>query len=274
MAEPSIEIIERGAGAPLVLVPGVQGRWEYLRPAVDALADRFRVLTFSLAGERRSGRYDPARGFDGLADQVEAVLDSRGIASAIVCGVSFGGLVALRFASNRASRTRALVLVSTPAPGWHLRRRHEVYARLPWLFGPVFLAEAPWRMRAELKAALPDPAERRRFRREQIGTFLEAPLSVSRMAARARLIGAFDGAAACQRVSSPTLVLSGEPGLDHVLNGDAGSAYVHLIPNARGVVLAGTGHLGPVTRPRQFAAAVGAFADAALGRRKDAHDAA
>jgi hypothetical protein len=39
---------------------------------------------------------------------------------------------------------------------WRLRRRHEIYSRVPWLFGPLFLAESPWRLRAELAAALPD----------------------------------------------------------------------------------------------------------------------
>lgn len=274
MRAPDMHVIERGTGTPLVLVPGVQGRWEYMRRAIDALAEHFRVLTFSLAGERTSGqRYDRTRGFDGLADQVDAVLDSRGLPSAIVCGVSFGGLVALRYAATRPSRTSALVLVSTPAPGWHLRRRHDLYARLPWLFGPVFLAEAPWRMRDELNASMPDPVERRRFQREQLRTFLRAPLSPTRMAARARLISQIDGAEQCRGVSSPTLVLTGEPGLDHVISGDGGSAYARLIANAQGVVLPETGHLGLVTKPHLFASAIHTFAESKLAQRPS-HDAA
>lgn len=270
----ALQVIERGTGTPLVLVPGVQGRWEYMRPAIDALAEYFRVLTFSLAGERTSGqRYDRTRGFDGLADQVDAVLDSRGLSSAIVCGVSFGGLVALRYAATRPTRTSALVLVSTPAPGWHLRRRHDLYARLPWLFGPVFLAEAPWRLRDELNASIPDPVERRRFQREQLRTFLRAPLSPARMATRARLIARLDGAEQCRSVSSPTLVVSGEPGLDHVISGDGGSAYAGLIANAHGVVLPETGHLGLVTKPRLFANTIRAFADKNVSQRTT-HDAA
>lgn len=257
-----MEVVERGRGTPLVLVPGVQGRWEYMRPAVDALAEHFRVLTFSLAGERRSGqRYDRSRGFDGLADQVDAVLDSRGLASAIVCGVSFGGLVALRYAATRPRRTSALVLVSTPAPGWHLRRRHDLYTRLPWLFGPVFLTEAPWRLRHELNASIPNPAERRRFQREQLRTFLRAPLSPARMARRARLIAELDAAEQCRDVTSPTLVLTGEPGLDHVISGDGGFAYARLIANAQGVVVSNTGHLGLVTRPRLCADIIRRFVE-------------
>ena len=35
-----------GSGPPLVLIPGIQGRWEYLRPAIDALGV---VLSFQAA---------------------------------------------------------------------------------------------------------------------------------------------------------------------------------------------------------------------------------
>ena len=51
-------VIDRGHGTPLVLVPGIQGRWEYMRPAVDALAERFRVVTFDLCGDRDGAGLD------------------------------------------------------------------------------------------------------------------------------------------------------------------------------------------------------------------------
>ena len=34
-----------------MLIPGIQGRWEYIGPAVDALASSFRVITFALCDE-------------------------------------------------------------------------------------------------------------------------------------------------------------------------------------------------------------------------------
>ncbi|PYR01316.1 MAG: alpha/beta hydrolase, partial [Acidobacteria bacterium] len=36
-----MQIIEYGGGDPLVLIPGIQGRWEYMRPAIEALAASF-----------------------------------------------------------------------------------------------------------------------------------------------------------------------------------------------------------------------------------------
>src|SRR5215212_862144 len=160
-----MNLVERGAGTPLVIIPGIQGRWEYLRPAVDALSRQFRVITFSLSGERGSGRaFDPSKGLDNYTDQIAAALDSLLIERAVICGVSFGGVPAARFAAVHPDRCAALVLVSTPRPGIRLRRKHQIYLRLPWLFGPLFIAETPWRLRKEIERALPDPVARRALR--------------------------------------------------------------------------------------------------------------
>ena len=134
-----MQIIDRGSGPPLVLIPGLQGRWEYMRPAVEALAASFRVITFSLQGAD----------LDGLVQQAAAALDRAQVERATICGVSFGGLVALRFAARQPARCAALVLASTPLPSLQLRRRHQIYLKAPWIFGPVFLAESPLRLRPE-----------------------------------------------------------------------------------------------------------------------------
>ena len=44
-------MIDVGAGTPLVLIPGIQGRWEWMEPSVEALAREYRVITASLPGE-------------------------------------------------------------------------------------------------------------------------------------------------------------------------------------------------------------------------------
>jgi pimeloyl-ACP methyl ester carboxylesterase len=253
-----VQIIDRGSGFPLVFIPGLQGRWEYMRATVDALAEVCRILTFSLCDEPSAAApFDPAAGMDNFVDQVTAALDARGIGRAAICGVSFGGLVALRYAARHPARTSALIVVSAPGPGWHLKRRHELYSRIPWLLGPLFLAETPLRVRRELALAMPDRRQRCRFMCEQLRTILSAPLSLNRMAIRARLIGSADAAAECSQITAPTLVVHGEPALDHVVDGTA--AYASLIHNAKTAVLKHTGHLGSITRPREFAAVTAAF---------------
>lgn len=253
-------IVERGSGPPLVLIPGLQGRWEYMRPAVDALSRHFRVLTFSLCDEPSAhSAFDPARGFDSYVDQIRGALDEAGVSRATICGISFGGAVALRFAATEPARCDKLVLVSTPRPSFHLRRRHEIYTRVPWLFGPLFLIETPRRALPEIRAALPDRAVRRKFAGWALRTLLKVRLSPSRMAARARLLVSTDRRADCECVTAPTLVLTGEPGLDFVVPVDGSSEYAHLIAGARHVVLPRTGHQGPITRPDEFARVIRDF---------------
>ena len=245
----------RGDGPALVLIPGIQGRWEYARPTVDALAAHFRVVTYSLGG-------GPRNGFDIFSSEVErlgSLLDTHHIDRAILCGISYGGLVAARFAAMHPERAVALVMTSTPGPEWHLRPRHHLYARWPLLFGPLFLAETPFRLRAELLTAIPGRTDRWRFVRWQLRTILSAPVSLLRMAKRARELPVPGIVADCQRVSAPTLIVTGEPALDRVVPVESTAAYATLIHGARHVVLERTGHQGTITRPSAFAAAVHEF---------------
>lgn len=258
-----MQIVERGTGEPLVFVPGLQGRWEYMSRTVEALAEFYRVLTFPLCDEPAAkAAFDRSQGIDNYADQVEHVLDDKNISRAVICGTSFGGLVALRTAARTPARVSALVMASTPGPGWHLNARHKLYTRLPWIFGPLFAAESPWRVGREIDIALPGKLERRRFQSDQVQAFMRAPLSFSRMAARARSIERHDRTADCALVSCPALIIHGDPDLDHVVDTGGTLEYAQLIRGARVEVMARTGHLGPVTKPHEFVAIVRPFVSA------------
>ena len=257
-----MQIVDIGAGPALMLIPGIQGRWEYVRSAVESLASAFRVVTFPLCDEPSSGfPFDPTGGFDNYVQQVKGALEQLGINEAMVCGISFGGLIALAFAAAHPERTRGLILASTPGPGWYLGRRHDFYARLPHVCGPLFLAEAPWRLRREVATALPQWDARWRFAAAQVRTLARIPPSLAQMGWRARMISTRDTRADCARVTAPTLIVTGEHALDHVVPVESSVGYLSLIRGARSVVLERTGHLGSITRPDVFAAIVRDFAD-------------
>jgi pimeloyl-ACP methyl ester carboxylesterase len=246
-----VHIVDRGSGPPLVLIPGLQGRWEYMRATVDALSAFFRVITFSL------GQGD----FDSYAHEIDDALSAAGVNRAIVCGVSFGGLIAVRFAGRFPARTEMLVLASTPRPALTLRRRHQIYLKAPWLLGPIFLAETPLRVSREVKTAIADAAARRRFAWNALRTLVSAPVSLGTMAARARLVTTDAVVNDCARISVPTLVLTGEAHLDYVVPVEGANEYMRLIPHASRAVLPATGHLGSITRPAEFAALVRDFVE-------------
>jgi len=264
-----MSLIDRGHGAPIVLIPGIQGRWEYLRPAIDALSQSFRVISFPLCGERGSGcQFDPAAGFGNFVNQIDAVLDDRGLSRATIAGISFGGLIALHYAAERPSRTSALILTSTPPPHFHLSRRHTLYTRAPRLFGVAFLAETPRRLRDELRAALPDRRERLRFMWGQVRTFAVAPLSLPKIAQRARLLATAALMGDCSRATAPTLIVTGERRLDRVVPVDGSMEYLQLIRASRAAQIDRTGHVGSITRPDAFVNIVTEF----LRTTESAHD--
>jgi pimeloyl-ACP methyl ester carboxylesterase len=90
---------------------------------------------------------------------------------------------------------------------------------------------------------------------------MRAPVSLSSMAARAKMISIDDVRPDCGRITAPTLIVTGERHLDHVVPVDGSCQYLQLIPDSRAVVLERTGHLGSITRPDAFAAIVRAFTE-------------
>src|SRR5688500_6446856 len=115
---------------PLLLIPGIQGRWEWMQPAIDELAKEWRVIPCSRPGEPGAPTGPEGR-FVWLVDYLNSVLDAESMELAVMCGVSFGGVVALRYAARRPARTEALILVSTPGPRWKPDPRLARYLKWP-----------------------------------------------------------------------------------------------------------------------------------------------
>ena len=110
-------MFDAGHGSPLIVIPGVQGRWEWMRPALRELQKRCRTISYTLCGDAWSG-VDPALGFDNYVRQLDDVFRRTGLDKAALCGVSYGGWIALRYAAIHPERVTSLILVSSPAPGW------------------------------------------------------------------------------------------------------------------------------------------------------------
>ena len=244
----------------VVLVPGIQGRWEWLRPAIAHLNRRIPTSSYSLCGDFGSGcRLDPEAGFDNYLRQLDGVLDRIPGKRIALCGVSYGGFIALRYAATRPERVAALVLSSSPSPAWKPNARQGAYIARPWISSPLFLATAPARLLPEIVAALPDWTSRISFCASHMTRVITAPPLPPLMAARIREEQLIDFVPDCSRVKAPTLVTSGEPALDTVVPVEATREYVSLIPGAKYAMIERTGHLGLLTRPDRYAEVVGRF---------------
>ncbi|RPI50776.1 MAG: alpha/beta hydrolase, partial [Acidobacteria bacterium] len=191
-------MVDVGAGTPLVLIPGIQGRWEWMAPAVEALSREYRVITASLPGEPgASMSFGADADFDLFVQQLDHVLDASGVQTAIICGISFGGLIALRYAARRSNRVRGLILVSTPGPHWRLNSSQRLYATWPILTSPLFAAGAVRRGWRELQALYPSPRRRLHACVHTGWRVLKAPAMPRRMSRRACLAERQDFEADC-----------------------------------------------------------------------------
>jgi pimeloyl-ACP methyl ester carboxylesterase len=107
----------RGAAVLCVQGVGVAGRgWD---PQVEALASRYRVLTFDNRGVGATARGPGPLSIERMAADVWAILDAHteGIDRAHLVGHSMGGLIALAAALAAPARVRSLALLCTFADG-------------------------------------------------------------------------------------------------------------------------------------------------------------
>jgi pimeloyl-ACP methyl ester carboxylesterase len=115
-----LHYLDRGAGPDVVLLHGGMADCQSWLPQVQALEQRFRVISFSR--RHHSPNRNPAPGDTfGLADDVQdlaALLDTLGMRAPHLVGTSYGALVALAFALERPTAVASLVLCEPPLHAW------------------------------------------------------------------------------------------------------------------------------------------------------------
>jgi pimeloyl-ACP methyl ester carboxylesterase len=190
------------------------------KPAYSALADCAQIIYLDHRGNGRSE--DGPRESWNLAqwgDDVRAFCDALGIENPIVLGASFGGMVALAYATRHPAHPSKLVLISTEAAGGsHRDRRVALFERFG---GPEVGALARRRfmeaqghpdqasIAAWLRLAMPlytrtprDPdIARRAVNRPEVLQWFTRPGGESL---------SFDMLGDLSRIQCPTLVLGGE----------------------------------------------------------------
>ena len=212
------------------------------RPAYSALADIAQIIYLDHRGNGRS-EDGPREGWN-LAqwgDDVRAFCDALGIVDPIVLGASFGGMVAMAYATRHPAHPSKLILISTAASGAeHLNRRIELFERFG---GPEVGALARRRFleaqghsdQASLDAwgrlAMPhyfrkprDPdMARRAINRSEVLHWFTKPGGEG---------NGFDMSGDLHRIQCPTLVLGGEDDPIHPIESQADIAAAlpaHLV---------------------------------------------
>jgi pimeloyl-ACP methyl ester carboxylesterase len=193
----------------------------------EPLTSRYRIIAPDLRGSGAS--HDPGPlSFDQLADDLAALLDHLGVASAVVGGLSFGAACAVRFALRHRERVTALAVIMPAFAGADLAPNEAQRTAL------AAMAETGARtLRDGVGALLPLfdalPIEIRERARSLVLEFDPASVAATTafLASGAR---PFDHARELAAIDVPVLVV---PGTDPSHPREVALIYAEHVPRAR-----------------------------------------
>jgi len=260
-----------GAGEPLICLPGGPMRASACLGDLGGLSGHRLLIRLDLRGTGDSAVPADRSSFrcDRLVDDVRALQDHLGLASADVLGHSAGANLAVQYALSHPHRVSRLVLVTPSGRAVGLEpdtemRREIVNLRQgePWFADAAAAferiaagggAEADWAAMAPFfygrwdAAAQAYDADEKDQTNEDVAEAFGADGAFDPAATRAGLAG----------LGSPVLVIGG--GLDLQRPPAVTTEYAALFPSGRLVVQPGAGHFPWLDDPGRFVSAVTGF---------------
>ena len=261
----AMHYLAAGSGEPLILIHGFAETSEAWRPAIPALARRFRILAPDLPGMGQSAI--PAHGLDmtTAAVRVRALVRSLGVSRARVVGHDIGMMVAYAYAASFPDEVERLVLMESFLPGVGAWRDYYFSARR-WHFffnGPVAEQLVAGRERIYLEHFWNDFAAdpRRSVPAEQRDRYLAAYAGPGRMRAAWSYFATLPETAtrfaefAKTKLRMPVLVMTGAKA-GGVIPGEQVGVVAERVQS---VVMEGTGHWLLEERPEETVGALMGF---------------
>lgn len=99
---------------PIILLHGSCSNSAFWFPEIMTLSNDYRVYAVDIIGEAgNSGEYRPDLNSDAFAIWMKDVLDALGLEKTIMIGVSLGGWMALKFATDYPERVSRLALLAS-----------------------------------------------------------------------------------------------------------------------------------------------------------------
>jgi len=245
------ELYQTGAGEPIVMIPGLAGGFELLSPMAGALACRNRIHAYQLRGENDCFILRHPFDLDDLVEDFAELLDALKLERPIVMGLSFGGIIALKFAIRYPQRLDRLIVQGVGARyegGLMQQIAGTVLSRFPLPADNPFVNQF-FNLLFGCKQ-----------KRDSLFEFVTQQIwqtDQSVMAHRFRLVEELNLENQLGRIKAPTLVLTGDR--DVLVSQRSLQPLCDEIPNVQMVRLPNCGHLAFVTRPDLIAKKVEEF---------------
>lgn len=251
-------VIEAGSGRPVVLLHAFPLNASMWAPQRQHLAGGWRVLCPDQRGfggsPLPSDNDDPS--VDTLADDLAAMLDSRGLVEPVVVGgLSMGGYVAMAFWRRHRDRVAALVLADTKASA----DSPDAAANRERIARDVVAAGTSAGLVDELMPKLLGDATRETRPEVQgrVRAMIESAPPYAVAWAQRAMATRPDSTADLHTVDVPALVIVGAE--DALAPPSDAQAIADAIPRAQLVSIPRAGHLSAVEQPEAFNEALGGF---------------
>jgi pimeloyl-ACP methyl ester carboxylesterase len=235
------ELYESGAGSPIVLIPGLAGGFELLGPLARSLATDHHVFSYQLRGESDCFVLRHPFDMDDLVEDLAELLDTLKLENPTIMGLSFGGIIAMKFAMRYPYRLDRLIVQGVGARyerGLVQQIASTVLSRFPLPADSPFVNQFFNLLFGgkQKQDSLFEFVTRQVWQTDQ-----------SVMAHRFRLAEALDIENQLRYIKAPTLVLSGDR--DVLVTQNSLTRLCNGIPKCHFVQLPNCGHLAFVTKP-------------------------
>ena len=238
---------------PVVFVHGLGGCWQNWLENLPAIARGRRVVALDLPGFGLSDMPREEISITLFANTVEQLCRHLDLGHVAVVGNSMGGFTAAELAIRHPDRVERLVLVDAAGISLAEAKRAGV------LLGNL-IAKGGGGTPEQVRRALRRPG----YTQAAFGTVMRHPTRLERdllaeqisgigkpgFAASMRALMSYDFRDRLSEISCPTLVVQGDQDILVPL-GDA-REYERRIPKATSLILADTGHVPMIERPRTF----------------------
>ncbi len=197
--------VSAGKGPWVTLVHSLAADHTLLSPQAAQLAENFSVLSLDIRGHGKSEVMSAPYTMGGLAEDVAALLASRGIAATHWVGISLGGMIGLTLALAHPRLVGSLVLADTTAcypPAAHAAWRERIgIVRAKGMAGVRAGTLDRW-LTAPFRARDPETTAR-------LGALIAATPAEGFVGCCEAIIG-YDVSARLGEIACPTLVMVGE----------------------------------------------------------------